>query len=130
MNSVEYVFVYGRLRCGFWNELLLRNAKCLGTARTVQAYALYARPMPYVTVEEAVCPVWGEVYAVKGHTLRQIDSLMAHPTWYRRRVTPVLLEDGKEVSAWLYTRRGAGGSLVKSGDLLERTGAAAEPGWE
>ena len=130
MKSVEYVFVYGRLRCGFWKELLLGNAKCLGTARTVHDYALYARTMPYVTLDEAVSPVWGEVYAVDGHMLRNLDSLMAHPTWYRRHVLPVLLEGGEEVNAWLYTRKGPGGSLVKSGDLLARTAVAAEPGWE
>lgn len=127
MNRSELVFVYGRLRTGFWNQFLLGRRNPLGTARTVHKYALYASRMPYVRTDRPICPVWGEVYAVNARTLRDLDSLMSHPSWYQRREVPVEFGDRRTMTAWMYTRRGDGGVLVKTGDLLDCTVAVAEP---
>jgi gamma-glutamylcyclotransferase (GGCT)/AIG2-like uncharacterized protein YtfP len=125
MSSEQYVFVYGRLRSGFWNQFLLGARKSAGTGRTVENYALYVSAMPYVRMDQAVSPIRGEVYAVSAQTLRDLDRLMAHPTWYRRYEVPVKLDDGPGITAWLYARPGTGGVLVENGDLWNREEAAA-----
>ncbi|HQK74877.1 MAG TPA: gamma-glutamylcyclotransferase [Candidatus Hydrogenedentes bacterium] len=125
MNSAIHVFVYGRLRSGFWNQFLLGNQKPAGRGRTAEKYALYASAMPYVRMDQTVSPIRGEVYAVNERTLRDLDSLMAHPTWYRRCEVPVVLDDGPEMLAWMYARPGTGGVLVETGDLWNREAAAA-----
>jgi gamma-glutamylcyclotransferase (GGCT)/AIG2-like uncharacterized protein YtfP len=127
MSNEEYVLVYGRLRTGFWKGSLLGQQKPLGTAHTVQKYALYVTKMPYVRMDQAVSPIYGEVYAVTPRILRDLDSLMAHPTWYRRRKVTVAFEDGCEMAAWMYARPGMSGVLVKTGDLLNRESVVADP---
>ncbi|MFO7973573.1 MAG: gamma-glutamylcyclotransferase family protein [Candidatus Hydrogenedentota bacterium] len=120
MSNDEYVFVYGRLRAGFWKGFLLGQQKPLGTAHTVQEYALYVSKIPYVRMDQAVSPICGEVYPLTPRVLRDLDSLMAHPKWYQRHRVAVVLEDGTTMEAWMYARRGMGGVSVKSGDLLNR----------
>lgn len=127
MNGEEYVFVYGRLRTEFWKGFLLAQQKSFGTARTVQRYALYISKIPYVRMDRAVSPIRGEVYAVTPRALRDLDSLMAHPTWYRRHKVAVAFEDDREITAWMYARPGTRGVLVESGDLLNRETALTGP---
>jgi gamma-glutamylcyclotransferase (GGCT)/AIG2-like uncharacterized protein YtfP len=127
MGNTEHIFVYGRLRTGFWNQFLLGNRNPLGTARTVHKYALYASEIPYVRTDRPVSPVRGDVYAATPRMLQDLDSLMAHPAWYRRHKVPVRLDDGRELLAWMYVRPGVGGVLVESGDLLDRPIAAGAP---
>ncbi|MGI6460861.1 MAG: gamma-glutamylcyclotransferase family protein [Candidatus Hydrogenedentales bacterium] len=125
MSREQYVFVYGRLRSGFWNQFLLGTRKSAGMGRTTESYALYVSAMPYVRVDQAVSPIRGEVYKVSEQTLRDLDRLMAHPTWYRRCEVSIRLDSGPEVTAWMYVRPGTSGVLVENGDLWNRTEVTA-----
>ena len=67
-------------------------------------------------------PVLGEVYLVDPGTLRRLDQLEGHPTFYRR--TPITLADGREVACYVIPaanaeRRGgwlADAPVIPSGD--------------
>lgn len=50
---MEYVFVYGSLRKGFWNhEPYLKNSKFIGKGKTKEKYAMYVNIIPYVVENE------------------------------------------------------------------------------
>jgi len=127
LDNADYVFAYGRLRTGFWHQFLLGRRTPVGSGRTSEKYALYASPFPYVRMDQPVSPIRGEVYAVNARILRDMDSLMCCPAWYRRCEVLVVLDNGPQVTAWMYERRGTGGILVEAGDLWDRAEAVAEP---
>lgn len=109
------VFVYGTLRKGFGNNVLLDESDFLGDAITVGAYSMYEQGIPYVSpIGEQ--RIYGEVYSVGGDTLAQLDSLEGHPDWYNRRQIAVLLESGETIQAWLYFMPNADGNYVETGD--------------
>ncbi|EHP85983.1 gamma-glutamylcyclotransferase family protein [Methanotorris formicicus] len=114
---MEYLFVYGSLRKGFWNhEAYLKNSKFVGNGKTKHKYAMYASIIPYVVEDEKISHIIGEVYEVNKETLERIDSLEGHPTCYKRKKVPIILESGKEIEAWLYFYPEPYGVLVKTGD--------------
>ena len=128
-NEVEYIFVYGTLRRGSWNNRLLHDAEFLGAARTCADFGLFVDGLPYVVHEPAVCPIAGEVYALPGAALPRIDALEGHPDLYTRERVAYELEQGGGGEAWLYFYSRAEGTLVPSGDYFDWTRAQKpEPG--
>jgi gamma-glutamylaminecyclotransferase len=85
-------------------------------ATTIEKYALYVAGIPYVVPDEAVSPVTGEVYATNPRILAALDVLEGHPQYYYREKIRVRLDDGKELSAWIYFYPEKMGALVKEGD--------------
>lgn len=69
---------------------------------TKEEYALYEEGIPFVYPYQKVSRIHGEVYEVDEETLWDLDALEGHPFWYRREKVPVVLEDGREVEAWIY----------------------------
>ncbi len=96
------VFVYGTLKKGFGNHYLLENSKFIGRAKTKEKYKMTANGIPFVSKSKAVSHIIGEVYEVDDETLEKLDFLEDHPDWYKREKVKVVLEDGKELEAWLY----------------------------
>ncbi|NPA62821.1 MAG: gamma-glutamylcyclotransferase [Methanococci archaeon] len=120
---MEYVFVYGSLRKGFWNhEPYLKNSKFIGKGRTKEKYAMYADIIPYVVENEKISHIVGEVYEVDEETLKRIDRLEGHPDYYERKKVKIILESGEEIEAWLYFYPEPYGILVKSGDYKDYRG--------
>ncbi|MBI5521587.1 MAG: gamma-glutamylcyclotransferase [Desulfarculus sp.] len=119
MNAPELVFVYGTLRRGYVNHSLLGGASALGPARTREAYALYLDDFPYLVESEPVCAISGELYAVSASGLGLLDQLEEHPSWYERRLRPVVDQEGQTRQAWIYFFPQARGRLLASGDLAE-----------
>ncbi|EMG36207.1 gamma-glutamylcyclotransferase family protein [Desulfocurvibacter africanus] len=115
-RDFEYVFVYGTLRRSFQNHRLLSRSPCLGGAGTRERYALYVGEYPFVVRDQPVSPIIGEVYKVDPATLMVLDALEEHPQVYRREKVPVVLDDGREIEAWLYFYPRPGGRLIESGD--------------
>ena len=64
-------------------------------------------------------PIAGEVYRVNDETLTDLDILEGHPRTYRRELVEIVLEDGTEITAWMYFYPVKEGSLVRSGDFAE-----------
>jgi gamma-glutamylcyclotransferase (GGCT)/AIG2-like uncharacterized protein YtfP len=118
----ELVFVYGTLRRGYGNHHLLEEgARLLDTARTAQAYALYALEIPFAIKAQAVSPLRGELYAVDDACLARLDELEEHPAWYRRELVEVVTDHGDNHLAWLYFYPEPRGGLVPSGDYALHT---------
>jgi len=111
------VFVYGTLKKGLSNHHYLEggNATFLGQAITKKRFALYADLYPYVYPKEAISHIKGEVYLVDKETLARLDALEEHPDWYYREKTRVILEDGREMDAFIYFHDEPSGRLIPSG---------------
>lgn len=116
-SGFEYVFVYGTLRQSFRNHHLLANAACLGGARTRERYALYVGKHPMVVRDRPVCPIVGEVYKVTPTMLMILDALEEHPQVYCREQVAAVLDDGRELEAWLYFFPEPCGRLIESGNF-------------
>lgn len=110
------VFVYGTLKKGFGNNYLLRDSKFIGEATTVEKYALYISGIPFVTKDEKISHIQGEVFEVTKETLLKLDSLEGHPNWYKREEIFVTLNKSKKkLKAWIYFNPTPGGTLEPSG---------------
>lgn len=101
-NELVKVFVYGSLRKGCRNSSLI--------ARSIKRKKAYVKGILYDLMvgfpafkETGDTKVIGELLEVKLYTLLGLDGLEGHPTLYYRKLLPVFLEDGSEVTAWVYT---------------------------
>lgn len=93
------LFAYGTLRVGELNHRYLSRARFLRSALTSPGYALYdCGPYPGL-VETGDGVVVGELYALDPETLRHVDELEQHPTFYLRNW--VLLSDGTRAESYL-----------------------------
>ncbi len=117
------VFVYGTLKKGFSNHRLLSGAEFVAAAQTLEKFAMYSTGTPIVLKEEAVSPIFGELYRVDEKILAALDSLEGHPDWYRREQVEVLVDDGERgtrmETAWLYFSLDKRGTLVPSGKFVK-----------
>lgn len=81
----HHVFVYGSLKRGFHNHLLLENAVFLGEYETLGQFTMYDYgSFPAVTVQPSNYSIFGELYEVDDITLEILDDLEGHPEWYDR----------------------------------------------
>jgi len=102
------VFVYGSLLKGLHNHRLLVKSHFVKQASTRDtAYLLvdngrstfpYALAAPGDASEPAVA-LLGELYEVDAQTLKRLDQLEGHPSFYRRREVELV---GEEKRAWVY----------------------------
>lgn len=101
------VFVYGTLKRGYSNNVLMKNSEYLGLGITTKKYAMYENGIPYVCESKEHTKIVGEVYKVDKQTLKSLDSLEGHPEWYKRKEIKVVFmenqeKDLKEITAWIY----------------------------
>lgn len=126
--SLNRVFVYGTLRRGFTNHHFMHGARLLGGARSVDRYAMYLADCPYLVQEEARYTVAGEVYEVSDAMLMTLDALEEHPRVYERRRIPVVLDSGREITAWCYFSLVPQGRLLPQGEYTGGTGGSTPGG--
>ncbi len=99
------IFVYGTLKRGFCNHMLLENAKFLGEATTKGCYPLIAPKVWYPYLIDAPGEgkrVKGELYEVDLPTLKKIDRLEEYPRYYTRKTIEVIDEKGQSHKAIAY----------------------------
>src|SRR5690606_10963772 len=96
------IAVYGTLRRGYSNNGLTSGSELIGKGITVDSHSMYASGIPYVMEKGGDSRITVEVYEVPENQVPRIDSLEGHPDWYQRRETPVELENGEVIDAWLY----------------------------
>jgi gamma-glutamylaminecyclotransferase len=113
------VFVYGSLRAGFGNHGLLEGSEYVGKAFTAPAFTmLHLGGFPGI-VQSGGTSIVGEVYKVDDDTLRNLDRLEGHPSFYERRQHVVDLEGNLEtVSMYVLPDVWLDGNnkIVESGD--------------
>ena len=117
---MEKVFVYGTLRKGFGNHSVMarHEHKFIGQGKTDDIFRLTASGIPYVSKNNPVSQVVGEMYEVSKEVLEgPMDRLEGHPVFYKREKTPITLDDGTKSEAWLYFCEGReNATLIESGD--------------
>ncbi len=122
------VFVYGSLLKGFGNHNLLEDSLFVGDALTEGHFSLLHLGGFPGLVEKGNTSVHGEIYDVDDATLRQLDRLEGHPSFYCRtpiRVLPVgtnQIAEWETVDAYLLTPDwlDAGPSIIESGNWKAR----------
>lgn len=95
------VFVYGSLKRGYGNNILLKDQQYLGEVSTVEGFDLISlRAFPAMLKTEGPRQVHGELYEVDDKCLQQLDILEGHPNLYiRQRIS---LDNGQQVWAYLF----------------------------
>jgi len=91
------VFVYGTLKRGHSNSILLANATFLGECATSPEYTMYSYGAFPAVVNHGNTPVKGEVYEVNQEVMEDLDRLEGHPRWYVREIIKTPFGD-----AWIY----------------------------
>lgn len=116
------VAVYGSLRKGFGNHGRLRNAKYLGTTKTVRPFAMYSLGgFPMVQLDgEKIAPITVEIYDCDEETMQGLDMLEGYrgpgkSNFYDR--SEVDTEMGTVLIYHIEGREGR--DLVESGDWKE-----------
>jgi len=123
---MEKVFVYGTLKRGHGNHILLQDSDFLGPALTNEKYTMYRSGIPFVSKLPDTTRVIGELYNVNKLTLNHLDMLEGHPTWYKREQIGIdyISNKGeiKNAKAWLYFNEQipAGATIVETGTYGKR----------
>lgn len=97
MNKI-YLFVYGTLKTGNFNNRLLNGFK--GIPAKAPGILLFEGP-GYPFAKRGSGTAIGELYEIDEKTLARIDRLEGHPEYYHREKTKVLAGKKKE-EAWIY----------------------------
>lgn len=103
------VFVYGTLKRGFGNNLLLSDAKYLGED-SLEGYDMLDLGW-YPAIKRGTGTVHGEVYEISPHILKRLDSLEGTPSYYAR--TTAITKGKHEVH--VYVMNGAVDEQLPSG---------------
>ena len=98
-----WLATYGTLKKGYNNyELHLTNSKYIGSGTTQEMYPLLIKDMPYLIEDIGNGhQVEVDVFKISKTVLEKIDELEVHPTWYKRKQIPILL-NGNTVTCWIY----------------------------
>jgi gamma-glutamylaminecyclotransferase len=91
------LFVYGTLRKGEpTSKTFLNNSKYLGKAYTLDKYLMTIEDkIPYL-LEIPYTYITGDLYEIDLQTLRDIDKLEGHPTFYIRKIINIFIENSQE----------------------------------
>ena len=110
---MELVFVYGTLKRGHGNNRILEwgNSDYKGKYVTDVPYPLFVDGLPYLLDREGAGKhVLGEVWNCDESTMKALDRLEGHPTFYKRRKILVCkckaMIQTKEILAWAYFYQG------------------------
>ena len=97
------VAVYGTLKSGYGNSGLLDGQEFVGQGETESAYPLEVEGLPYLhDMRGEGSQVTVEVYDVSDECLARLDQLEGHPTFYKRRMASISMDDWSKTQAWVY----------------------------
>ena len=96
--------VYGTLKKGNSNYYhYLSKASYIGKGKSVDKIRMVGDGIPFALPKNGKGHnIAVDVFAVNSKTLKAVDGLEGHPTWYKREKTLITLDNGQQVSAWLY----------------------------
>lgn len=126
MKTTE-IFVYGSLRKGGSNHSLLASSIFIGSAKTAQKLIMRARAFPFVSDDQQVSYIHGEVYSVNSSVLRMVDRLESYDvlspenSWYEREEILVKMDDDPQSPrkvAMYFNRKENKAPIFGSGDFF------------
>lgn len=94
------VFVYGSLKKGYWNNVLIENSKFLGNG-IIRGFDMLSFGAFPAIIPNGDGIVHGEVYRVNDAELNSMDRLESNGSFYNRELITVEGVDGVE-EAWVY----------------------------
>lgn len=101
------VFVYGSLLTGMGNNRHMSGCRLVGPATTQgSGLALHDTGYGFPAVERGgylVTPIVGELYEVPAAQLPHLDRFEGVPRLYQRTTVAVVLDNGRECDAYIYT---------------------------
>ena len=111
----EFVFVYGSLKQGHWNNYILGTSELVAEGNTLEDFVLMDCGFPFAveaksvddSLSHLVSPVLGEVYKVSDESvISSLDRLEGEGSMYKRR--RVKISDLCE-PVWMYVAIGKTG---------------------
>ena len=110
-NNVIPVFVYGTLKMGCSNNILLRTGTFIGEAFTCKSLYIYSCGIPMVAVPllsdkkqtRQALPIIGEVYNISERLLCTLDLLEGHPDLYFRTIEEIQI-GAETIRAYIYVK--------------------------
>jgi gamma-glutamylaminecyclotransferase len=98
------VAVYGTLKKGNGNYYnYLSDSTFMGSGVTADKYPLIVQGLPYLVNKKGIGHnVEVDVFKVSSDTFASLDRLEGHPTWYKRELTQITMNDGSVKFAWVY----------------------------
>ena len=131
---MPYIFVYGTLRKGLYNNWLLNESSFIGQYKTTNLFYMATqktKAFPFISPEPILndtipCKIVGEIYDISLSVLEHLDNLEGHPHTYVR--TPVQIDDFTEpVEAYVLNSMSIRDDIRQSGRYQEiRSGNFAE----
>ena len=102
------VAVYGTLKSNYHNHGLIADQEFVGSGVTQTSFPLEVDGLPYLHDREGegAGQVEVEIYDVSSEALQRLDRLEGHPTFYKRRVLPISMDDWSTTYAWVYFIQG------------------------
>lgn len=85
------IFVYGSLKQGFGNHRFINQSPLFNA--TLKDYILLTQDIGYPAIMPGLGLVEGEVYQINDETIKTLDRLEQHPTYYRRQSVTVIEKD-------------------------------------
>ena len=105
-NVKSLVFVYGSLKKGLHNNVVLGDSNLIHHGHTADKYLLRSLgsfPGVDITAENATSYIYGEVYSCDPDTLRRLDNLEGYPTFYDKIEVDVVVGNGATtITATMY----------------------------
>lgn len=101
--SQHRVFIYGTLLQGYGNNRLLTESRFLGPAITESRFTMLGLGGFPGIVADGETSIRGELYEVDDATLRNLDRLEGHPSFYERTpllVLPDEVDDAAQIGEW------------------------------
>lgn len=99
------VFVYGTLKSGFYNSILLTSSKFVGKGYLIGNFRMLdlgAFPGVVKAPNSPESTVVGEVYEVSDSTLARLDALEGNGHFYKREVRTISVRHKNDTSCWVY----------------------------
>jgi gamma-glutamylcyclotransferase (GGCT)/AIG2-like uncharacterized protein YtfP len=104
-----YLFVYGTLRKGFFNNKYLKEAEFIGEVKTYYKYTMMIENTLPFLLDVPLNHITGDLYKITPEILKKVDFLEGHPLLYTRKNIFVTNENFKEIIpfgrvkiAWAY----------------------------
>lgn len=102
---MQNVFVYGTLKKGYGNNILLGHSPCIHKqVRTLNPSFVMGCTGGFPVVRKTsgqFFKIEGEMYSVNDETMKRLDRLEGYPSMYTRE--QILLDSGD--TAWIYLYR-------------------------
>lgn len=85
----HYLFVYGSLKKGFDNHIILKEANYISNAKTINKFAMYKeenKNYPYIVKNESIGHIIeGELYKITSENIwAKIDEFEGAPNYFKR----------------------------------------------